>query len=111
MESRALEFQAHKYRAWGHHLALVAVALWFAAQTKLEWERTHRPEVALALEMGVALLPALSTANLRELMRAVLPLAQLRPADAMQSVVKHLVWRARSISARLCSITGRFDSS
>ncbi len=105
------EFQARKYRAWEHHLALVAAALWFAAQTKLAWEREHRRDIRLTLEMGVAVLPALSTANLRELLRAVLPLAQLTTADAAQSVVKHLVRRARSISARLRSITGRIDSS
>src|SRR5713101_7575442 len=29
------EFQAQKYRAWEHHLALTAAALWFVAQTKL----------------------------------------------------------------------------
>src|SRR5215468_7735377 len=28
------EFQAQKYRAWEHHLALTAAALWFVAQTK-----------------------------------------------------------------------------
>ncbi len=30
------ELVARKYRAWTHHLALVALALWFAAQTKLQ---------------------------------------------------------------------------
>lgn len=105
------EFQARKYRAWEHHLALVAATLWFAAQTKLEWEREHRPEVALAMELGVAVLPALSTANIRELMRAVLPPAQLTPADAVQLVVKHLVRRARSIRSRLGFKTGQIDSS
>src|SRR5207302_1823757 len=30
------EFQAQKYRAWEHHLALTAAALWFVAQTKFE---------------------------------------------------------------------------
>jgi SRSO17 transposase len=29
------EFQAQKYRAWEHHLALTAAALWCVAQTKL----------------------------------------------------------------------------
>jgi hypothetical protein len=32
------EFSARRYRAWEHHLALTAAALWFVAQTKLEWE-------------------------------------------------------------------------
>src|SRR5262252_7806793 len=31
------EFQAQKYRAWKHHVALTGLALWFVAQTKLEW--------------------------------------------------------------------------
>jgi hypothetical protein len=30
-------FQAQKYRAWEHHLALTAAALWCVAQTKLVW--------------------------------------------------------------------------
>jgi len=32
------EFAARSYRAWEHHLASNAAALWFVAQTKLEWE-------------------------------------------------------------------------
>jgi SRSO17 transposase len=34
------EFQAQKYRAWAHHLALTAASLWFVAQTKLAWAQT-----------------------------------------------------------------------
>ncbi len=105
------EFEACKYRAWEHHLALVAAALWFAAQTKLEWESARRRDIRLALEMGVPALPALSTANIRELMRAALPLAQYTLAEAALSVVKRLVRRARSIGSRLLAQTGRIDSS
>ena len=105
------EFEARKYRAWEHHLALTAAALWFAAQTKLEWEHEYRREVSIALEMGVPALPALSTANLRELMRAALPVAHLTPVEAALGVVKRLVRRARSISSRLRVQTGRIDSS
>ncbi len=105
------EFEARKYRAWEHHLALTAAALWFAAQTKLEWERECRRDIRLALETGVPALPALSTANLRELMRAALPLSPPTLAEASLSVVKRLVQRARSIGSRLRAQTGRFDSS
>src|SRR5262252_7190789 len=35
------EFQAQKYRAWKHHVALTGLALWFVAQTKLEWAQTY----------------------------------------------------------------------
>ncbi|HDQ72835.1 MAG TPA: IS701 family transposase [Chloroflexi bacterium] len=31
------ELVARKYRGWVHHLALVILAVWFAAQTKWEW--------------------------------------------------------------------------
>ena len=95
------EFQAQKYRAWEHHLALTALALWFIAQTKLEWRETlaHDPDLARQLEVDV--LPALSTANVRELLKAVLPLPDLTPDRATQIVTHMLVHRARSTSSRL----------
>jgi hypothetical protein len=46
-------------------------------------------------------LPALSTANVRELLRAVLPLPHLSPQDATALVIEHLVNRSRSRSSRL----------
>jgi hypothetical protein len=42
------EFSARKYRAWEHHLALTAAALWFVAQTKLEWEGEYRRDVLVS---------------------------------------------------------------
>jgi SRSO17 transposase len=30
------ELEAQKYLAWRHHLALTILALWFAAQTKID---------------------------------------------------------------------------
>jgi SRSO17 transposase len=95
------EFAARKYRAWEHHLALTAAALWFVAQTKLEWEGQYERDMKLARQLKVRVLPALSTANLRELLQAVLPLTNLTPAAATQLVVKGLVQRARAIGSRL----------
>jgi len=95
------EFAAQKYRAWEHHLALTGAALWFAAQTKLELSAAYAPDAELAAELKVVVLPALSTANLRELMRAVLPVPQLTREEARELVVKHLVSRARSTASRL----------
>jgi len=68
------EFQAQKYRAWEHHLALTAAALWFIAETKLQWAQTHERDPQLARQLELEVLPALSTANVRELLKAVLPL-------------------------------------
>ena len=95
------DFQAQKYRAWEHHLALTILAGWFIAQTKVDWALQHGRDAMLASELGVDSLPALSVANVRELLRAVLPLQQLSPEQARRLVVKHLVDRSRSTRSRL----------
>ena len=105
------EFQAQKYRAWEHHLALTAAALWFVAQTKLAWAQMYTRDPTLARQLEVEVLPALSTANVRELLKAVLPLRQLTPAEAMDLVITHLINRARSTSSRLKSQVKPHDSS
>jgi FOG: Transposase len=105
------EFQAQKYRAWEHHLALTAAALWFVAQTKLAWMQMYARDPALAHQLEVEVLPALSTANVRELLKAVLPLPQLTPEEAMDLVITHLIHRARSTSSRLKSQVKPQDSS
>jgi SRSO17 transposase len=105
------ECQAQKYRAWEHHLALTAAALWFVAQTKLVWAQMYTCAPALAYQLEVEVLPALSTANVRELLKAVLPLPQLTPAEAMDLVITHLIHRARSTSSRLKSQVKPQDSS
>jgi hypothetical protein len=105
------EFQAQKYRAWEPHLALTAAALWFVAQTKLVWTQMYMRDPALAHQLEVEVLPALSTANVRELLKAVLPLPQLTPEEAMDLVITHLINRARSTSSRLKSQVKPQDSS
>lgn len=95
------EFQALKYRAWEHHMALTALALWFIAETKLDWRTTYARDPNLAKEMEVEVLPALSTANVREMLKAALPLPQLTPEKATQLVTQHLVNRTRSTRSRL----------
>ncbi len=95
------ELVARKYRAWMHHTALDALALWFAAETKLDWAGWYSRDPELVRQLEVAVLPALSVANIREMLKAVLPLKQLSPEQATQLVVKHLVNRSRSTSCRL----------
>jgi hypothetical protein len=51
--------------------------------------------------LGVTSLPALSVANVRELLQAVMPLQQVSPEQARRLVVKHLVERSRSTRSRL----------
>jgi hypothetical protein len=104
-------FQAQKYRAWEHHLALTAAALWFVAQTKFVWAQMSPRDPALAHQLAVEVLPALSTANVRELLKAVLPLPQLTPAEAIDLGITPLIHRARSTSSRLKSQVKPQDSS
>jgi SRSO17 transposase len=54
------EFQAQKYRAWEHQVALTGLALWCVAQTKLAWAQTYARDPDLARQLEVEVLPARS---------------------------------------------------
>jgi SRSO17 transposase len=95
------ELQARKYLAWEHHLAMNILATWFIAQTKLEWTQSHPRDPKLAQQLEVGALPALSVANVRELLQAVMPLKRLSAEEASGLVVKHLVNRSFSTRSRL----------
>jgi SRSO17 transposase len=95
------ELQAHKYRAWEHHLALTILASWFVAQTKFEWARDYPRDPALLQRLGTDQLPALSVANVRLLLRAVMPLQRLNVKQATDLVIEHLLNRTRSRKSRL----------
>jgi SRSO17 transposase len=105
------DFQARKYRAWEHEMALTAAATWFVAGVKLQWRREYPRDPALAQEFELEVLPALSTANVRDLMMAALPLPEMTPERARDLVVTHLVNRARSTSSRLKDQQKLHDSS
>jgi SRSO17 transposase len=95
------EFQAIKYRAWEHQLALTIMASWFIAETRLDWMTRYARDPALIEHYEADVLPMLSVGNVRELLRAAMPLPQLTPQEAAALVVKHLVNRTRSRRSRL----------
>lgn len=95
------ELVGRKYRSWMHHTALTALAMLFILQVKLEWRKKYKMDPRLAKELDVEVLPALSIANIRDLLRSVLPLRQLSPLQAIESVSIHLANRAKSTSIRL----------
>lgn len=95
------DFCAQKYLAWEHHTALTAAALWFIAELKLDWKRSYQRDPQLNKVFELEVLPALSTANVRELLQAMLPLPKLGAKQARQLVAKHLLGRSRSTSSRL----------
>jgi SRSO17 transposase len=105
------ELQAQKYRAWEHQLAMTILASWFIAQTKLDWASQYERDPELKQELELDMLPALSVANVRELLIASMPLPDLSPDQATQLVVKHLINRSRSTRSRHKSQRKKQDSS
>jgi len=97
------ELQAIKYRAWSHQLALTIMGSWFVAETRLDWQARFAHDPALLAQFQTELLPLLSISNVHTLLRAVLPLHQLTPEEAIQLVVEQLSNRARSRQSRLFS--------
>jgi SRSO17 transposase len=95
------EFQAIKYRAWEHSLALTIMASWFVTETKLDWAQKYKRDPELLEKYEADILPTLSIANVRELLRATMPLPQLTPLEAVELVIKHLDNRTRSRKSRL----------
>ena len=95
------EFRARKYRAWEHQLALTILAAWFIAETRLDWMQRFSRDPALLAQYEADVLPQLSVSNVRELLRAAMPLPQLSPQEAAQLVTTHLVNRTRSRKSRL----------
>jgi len=95
------EFQATKYRAWEHQLALTILASWFIAETRLDWMTRFDRDPALLEQYEVDVLPMLSVSNVRELLRAAMPLPQLSIQEAATLVVEHLANRTCSRRSRL----------
>lgn len=95
------EFQAIKYLAWQHQLALTILASWFIAETRLDWMQRFEHDPALLDQYEIDVLPLLSVSNVRELLRAAIPLPQLSTQEAADLVVKHLTNRTRSRKSRL----------
>ena len=95
------ELVAQKYRAWMHHTALDALALWFIAQTKLDWAEKYPHDPELVKKLQIDKLPALSMANIRLLLQAVMPLEQLTVDQAVNVVIKQMTNRAASTRSRL----------
>lgn len=95
------EFQAIKYLAWEHQLALTILASWFIAVKRLNWIERFERDSALLEQYEIDVLPLLSVGNVRELLRAAIPLPQLSTQQAANLIVKHLINRTRSRKSRL----------
>ena len=105
------ELEARKYRGWKHHLALVILATWFIAQVKWDWGQRCTRDPSLAQQLEVEVLPLLSMANVRLLLRAAMPLPQPSPEEAVAQVVEALVNRTRSRRSRLRNHHSPYDAT
>lgn len=95
------EFQAIKYLAWQHQLALTILASWFIALTRLDWMQRFARNPELLAQYEIEVLPFFSVRNVRELLRAAIPLPQLSVQDTANLVIENLVNRTRSRKSRL----------
>jgi SRSO17 transposase len=101
------EFQAIKYLAWEHQLALTILASWFIAVTRLDWMERFECDPALLEQYEIDVLPLLSVSNVRELLRAAIPLPQLSIEEAADLVIEHLTNRTLSRKSRLRKQRGK----
>lgn len=95
------EIQTTSFRAWQHQLAFTILAQWFINQTRFDWEQQNPQDTALLVQYNTDSLPALSVSNVRELLRAAIPLPRLSVEEAATLVVEHLDNRTRSRNSRL----------
>ena len=68
---------------------------------RLNWMERFERDPALLEQYEVDVLPMLSVGNVRELLRAAMPLPQLSAQEAAALVVEHLANRTRSRRSRL----------
>ena len=95
------ELQALKYPAYMHTLAICAIALMFLAKVKLNQRLCYEPPQIVRQETGLERLPDLSLANVKELIRSVMPLHRLTKKQAREKIIQTLFDRSRSTASRL----------
>ncbi len=94
------ELQALKYPAYMHTLAICAVALMFMLRVKLRQRKEHTDPEIVNEELGIERLPDLSLANVKELMRSVMPLPRLTKSEARKKIIITLFDRTQSTASR-----------
>lgn len=69
--------------------------------TRLDWAKQYGQDPKLLEQYEIDVLPSLSVANIRELLRAAMPLPQLTTEQAAELVISHLINRTKSRKSRL----------
>jgi hypothetical protein len=70
-------------------------------QTQFEWAQDFPRDPALLSQFNTEVLPAPSVANVREPLRAVMPLKHLTEEQATEQIIEHLLNCTRSRKIRI----------
>lgn len=100
------ELQALKYRAWKHHISLIALALWFSCKVKIEFEKDYPRDPVLNEYLALDVLPRFSLPNIRSVLRVLFPFISPSLIQIQNSIVQTFVERARSTASRLRLASG-----
>jgi hypothetical protein len=65
----------------------------------------------LARQFDIDILPMLSVANVRSLLRTVMPLSELTTEQAVDEIIEHLINRTRSRKSRMKKISKAKEST
>ncbi len=95
------EIQTTSFNAWEHQLAFTILAQWFINHTRLDWEQDSERDPELLQDYLTDVLPALSVANIRELLRAAIPLPTFSILETALLIIEHLDNRTRSRKSRI----------
>lgn len=83
-----------------HTLAVCAVALIFMAKVKFKQRKEYAEPQVVQKELGIERLPDLSLANVKELMRSVMPLPRLTKKETRTKIINTLFKRSKSTASR-----------
>ena len=76
------------------------IGLRSGATVKLKQRQHYEAAEVVQEQIGIERLPDLSLANVKELMRAVMPLPQLTPQQATQKIINTLYNRSMATASR-----------
>lgn len=65
----------------------------------------------LARQFDIDILPMLSVANVRSLLRTVMPLSELTTEQAVDEIIEHLINRTRSRKSRMKKLSKAEEST
>jgi len=94
------DMEVRKYRSIMHHTSLVFLCLWFVCLVKYYFLSKTSTDDILKEAFRIDFLPSLSTSNIRDLFKSLLPLRVYTTDNAIYVTMTHLIHRIRSISSK-----------